>query len=621
MLERIQETAAFLKGKMHTQPETAIILGTGLGSLAGEITEKYEIRYEEIPNFPVSTVEGHSGKLIFGKLGKKDIMAMQGRFHFYEGYSMKEVTFPVRVMRELGIKTLFVSNASGGTNPDFAIGDLMIITDHINYFPEHPLRGKNIPYGPRFPDMSEAYDKELIRKADAIAAEKGIKVQHGVYIGTQGPTFETPAEYKMFHILGADAVGMSTVPEVIVANHCGIKVFGVSVITDLGVEGKIVKVSHEEVQKAADEAQPRMTEIIRELINRAYESMRTEIATLGEFGLIRHLTEGIELKNESSRYGVGDDAAVLSYPAEKEVLVTTDLLMEGVHFDLVYVPLKHLGYKSAVVNFSDIYAMNGTPKQITVSLGISKRFSIEDMEELYAGIRLACEEYDVDIVGGDTSASYTGLTISITCIGEGEKGKVVYRNGARETDLICVSGDLGAAYMGLQLLEREKAVLKGGDKDLQPDFSGKEYLLERQLKPEARRDIIQKLAEEGIQPTSMMDISDGLSSELLHICTQSKVGCRVYEEHIPIDYQTAVMAEEFNMNLSTCALNGGEDYELLFTVPIADHEKVAEMEGVKLIGHITKPELGCALITRDGQEFELKAQGWNPLKEEEAEKA
>ena len=349
--------------------------------------------------------------------------------------------------------------------------------------------------------------------------------------------------------------------------------------------------------------------------------MRTEIATLGEFGLIRHLTESIELKNESSRYGIGDDAAVLSYPAEKEVLVTTDLLMEGVHFDLVYVPLKHLGYKSAVVNFSDIYAMNGTPKQITVSLGISKRFSIEDMEELYAGIRLACEEYDVDIVGGDTSASYTGLTISITCIGEGEKGKVVYRNGARETDLICVSGDLGAAYMGLQLLEREKAVLKGGDKDLQPDFSGKEYLLERQLKPEARRDIIQKLAEEGIQPTSMMDISDGLSSELLHICTQSKVGCRVYEEHIPIDYQTAVMAEELNMNVTTCALNGGEDYELLFTVPIADHEKVAEMEGVKLIGHITKPELGCALITRDGQEFELKAQGWNPLKEEEAEKA
>ena len=346
--------------------------------------------------------------------------------------------------------------------------------------------------------------------------------------------------------------------------------------------------------------------------------MRTEIATLGEFGLIRHLTEGIELKNKSSQYGVGDDAAVLSYPADKEVLVTTDLLLEGIHFDLTYVPLKHLGYKSAVVNSSDIYAMNGTPRQITVSLGLSKRFSVEEMEELYAGIRLACEEYAVDIVGGDTSSSYTGLTISITCIGEGEKGKVVYRNGAKETDLICVSGDLGAAYMGLQLLEREKSVLKGGDKDLQPDFAGKEYLLERQLKPEARRDIIQKLAKEGIQPTSMMDVSDGLSSELLHICTQSKVGCRIYEEHIPIDYQTAVMAEEFNMNLTTCALNGGEDYELLFTVPIADHEKVSDMEGVKLIGHITKPELGCALITRDGQEFELKAQGWNPLKEESA---
>lgn len=269
MLERIQETAAFLKGKMHTSPETAIILGTGLGSLVNEITDKYEINYKDIPHFPLSTVEGHSGKLIFGKLGEKDIMAMQGRFHFYEGYSMQEVTFPVRVMRELGVRTLFVSNAAGGMNPAFSIGDLMIITDHINLFPEHPLRGKNIPYGPRFPDMSQAYDRELIRKADAIAQEKDIKVQHGVYLGTQGPTFETPAEYKMFHIMGADAVGMSTVPEVIVANHCGIKVFGVSVITDLGLEGQIVEVSHEEVQKAADEAQPRMTEIMRELINRA----------------------------------------------------------------------------------------------------------------------------------------------------------------------------------------------------------------------------------------------------------------------------------------------------------------------------------------------------------------
>ena len=269
MLERIQETASYLKSKMKTQPETAIILGTGLGSLVNEITDKYEISYESIPNFPVSTVEGHSGKLIFGKLGNKEILAMQGRFHFYEGYAMTEVTFPVRVMRELGIKTLFVSNAAGGMNPDFEIGDLMIITDHINFFPEHPLRGKNIPYGPRFPDMSEAYSKELIRKANEIATEKGIKVQHGIYIGTQGPTYETPAEYKMFRILGADAVGMSTVPEVIVANHCGIQVFGISVITDLGVEGKIVEVTHEDVQKAADAAQPLMTTIMRELINRA----------------------------------------------------------------------------------------------------------------------------------------------------------------------------------------------------------------------------------------------------------------------------------------------------------------------------------------------------------------
>ncbi len=268
MLEKIKKTADFLKERMHTQPETAIILGTGLGSLANEIREKYEIKYEEIPNFPVSTVEGHSGKLIFGKLGNKDIMAMQGRFHYYEGYSMQEVTFPVRVMKELGIKTLFVSNASGGTNPAFEIGDLMIITDHINYFPEHPLRGKNL-YGDRFPDMSEAYSKELIQKALQIAKEKGIKVQQGVYVGTQGPTFETPAEYKLFRIFGADAVGMSTVPEVIVANHCKIKVFGISVITDLGVEGKIVEVSHEEVQIAADAAQPKMTTIMRELINRA----------------------------------------------------------------------------------------------------------------------------------------------------------------------------------------------------------------------------------------------------------------------------------------------------------------------------------------------------------------
>src|SRR5574344_449185 len=269
MLERIQETASWLKARMHTNPETAIILGTGLGSLATEITERYDFNYKDIPNFPLSTVEGHSGKLIFGKLGKKDIVAMQGRFHFYEGYDMKDVTFPVRVMRELGIKTLFVSNAAGGMNPDFLIGDLMIIRDHINLFPEHPLRGKNIDYGPRFPDMGEAYDHALIAEAKQIAKEMNIRVMEGVYLGTQGPTFETPSEYKMFHILGADAVGMSTVPEVIVARHCGIGVFGISVITDLGIEGKVVEVSHEEVQKAADAAQPKMTEIMRELINRA----------------------------------------------------------------------------------------------------------------------------------------------------------------------------------------------------------------------------------------------------------------------------------------------------------------------------------------------------------------
>ena len=340
-------------------------------------------------------------------------------------------------------------------------------------------------------------------------------------------------------------------------------------------------------------------------------SNRTEIATLGEFGLSKHLTEHIELKNPSTLKGVGDDAAVMAY-GDKLTLVTTDLLLEGIHFDLMYVPLKHLGYKSAVVNFSDIYAMNGQPKQITLSLGISQRFCIEDLEEFYAGVRLACDIYGVDLVGGDTSASRTGLTISITCIGEGEPGKVVYRSGAKETDLICVSGDLGAAYMGLQLLEREKSVFKG-EKDFAPDFSGKEYLLERQLKPEARKDIIRMLAEANVLPTSMMDVSDGLSSELLHIAQESHVGCRVYEDRIPIDYQTAAMAEQFNMNLVTAALNGGEDYELLFTVPLTDHEKVEAMEGVHVIGHITKPELGCYLQGRDGGEVALRAQGWNSL--------
>ena len=338
---------------------------------------------------------------------------------------------------------------------------------------------------------------------------------------------------------------------------------------------------------------------------------RTEITTLGEFGLIDHLTKDIKLKNSETVVGVGDDAAIIDC-GNKKSLVTTDLLLEGIHFDLTYVPLKHLGYKAAVVNFSDIYAMNATPKQITVSLGISKRFSLEDIEALYEGIKLACEIYGVDLVGGDTSASMTGLTISITCIGVADEGKITRRNGAKENDLICVSGDLGAAYMGLQLLEREKTVLEGAE-GATPKFEGREYILERQLKPEARKDIVKILAEKGIVPTSMIDVSDGLSSELLHICTQSKVGCRVYEDRIPIDYQTAITAEEMNLNVVTAAMNGGEDYELLFTVPLDKHEEVSNIEGISIIGHITSDSLGCAMITRDGSEIVLRAQGWNHI--------
>lgn len=354
----------------------------------------------------------------------------------------------------------------------------------------------------------------------------------------------------------------------------------------------------------------------------------TEISKLGEFGLIDHLTKEIQIKNESTKYGVGDDCAVLHYP-NKEVLVTSDMLMEGIHFDLTYIDMQHLGYKSAMVNISDIFAMNGTPRQLIVSIALSKRFSVEDLEDFYQGLRLACDKWGVDIVGGDTTSSYTGLAISITCIGEADKDDIVYRKGAKDTDLICVSGDLGASYMGLQLLEREKSVYyqqvdeaqKKNDKraleelkHFQPDFAGKEYLLQRQLQPEARGDIIQKLRDAHIHPTAMMDISDGLSSEILHICKQSHVGCRIYEKNIPIDYQTAIMAEEFNMNVTTCAMNGGEDYELLFTVPIGDYEKVEALEGVKIIGHITNESLGTQLITRDNQEFEIRAQGWNPLK-------
>ena len=352
-----------------------------------------------------------------------------------------------------------------------------------------------------------------------------------------------------------------------------------------------------------------------------------EISQLGEFGLISHLTKDLKMKNPSTRMGVGDDCAVMRYP-DRDVLMTTDMLMEGIHFDLTYIDLKHLGYKAAMVNISDIFAMNGTPRQMVVSIALSRRFQVEDLEAFYAGLRLACDKWGVDVVGGDTTSSVTGLAISITCIGEAKAEDIVYRSGARDTDLICVSGDLGAAYMGLQLLEREKRVYfqqvneakKAGNKAaleqlayFQPDFAGKEYIIQRQIMPEARGDIIRQLREMNIHPTSMMDISDGLSSELHHICERSGCGCRVFEKNIPIDYQTALMAEEFNMNVTTCALNGGEDYELLFTVNIGDYEKVEQMEGVRLIGHITDKSLGLMLVTRDGSELEMKAQGWNPL--------
>lgn len=342
---------------------------------------------------------------------------------------------------------------------------------------------------------------------------------------------------------------------------------------------------------------------------------RTEIATLGEFGLIEHLTKDVKLTQQTTKKGIGDDAAVIDNNG-KQTLVTTDMLLEGIHFNFIYSPLKHLGYKAAVVNFSDIYAMNGIPQQITVSLGISKRFSVEDLENFYSGVKLACEVYGVDLVGGDTTSSLTGFTISVTCIGIADAEKIVYRSGAKETDLIYVSGDLGASYMGLQLLERERTVFDGkNDTDFQPDFGGKEYILERQLKPEARKDIVEALAANNIVPTSMIDISDGISSDLLHICKESNVGCHLFEERLPIDYQTALMAETFNMNVTTVALNGGEDYELLFTVPLTLHDKMSNIPGIHLVGHITKPEDGCYMITRDGAEIQLKAQGWNPIAE------
>lgn len=347
----------------------------------------------------------------------------------------------------------------------------------------------------------------------------------------------------------------------------------------------------------------------------------TQISTLGEFGLIDRLTTGLKPHNASTLRGVGDDCAVMRYSSDdndpRRLLVTTDMLMEGIHFDLTYTPLKHLGYKAAAVNFSDVYAMNGTPRQLLVSVALGRRMTVEAMDELYAGIRLACERYGVDLVGGDTTSSLTGLALSLTCLGDADEADIVYRSGAHDTDLLCVSGNLGAAYMGLQMMEREKRAFEAqrgpAEAAAQPDFSGREYVIERFLKPEPRRDIISRLREAGIRPTAMMDISDGLSSEALHICKQSHTGCRIYEERIPIDYQTAVTAEELNFNVYTAALNGGEDYELLFTVPLTDHERVSAIDDVKVIGHITRPELGTQLVTRDGQEFALKAQGWNPL--------
>ncbi len=342
---------------------------------------------------------------------------------------------------------------------------------------------------------------------------------------------------------------------------------------------------------------------------------KTEISALGEFALIDRLTQNIKHYHPTTVMGIGDDAAVIQPTASLQTLVTTDMLLEGIHFDLTYCPLKHLGYKACVVNFSDIYAMMGTPKQITLSIGVSKRFAVEDLEELYEGVRLACEHYHVDLVGGDTCASMTGLTLSITCIGEAAAEKITYRNGAKPTDLICVTGNLGAAYMGLRLLEREKKVFQGETGGFTPAFEGYEYLLERQLKPEARKDVAAALHQADMKPTAMMDISDGLSSELLHIARKSGVGIRIYENRLPIDYQTTSLAEQMNLHPITAALNGGEDYELLFTLPLALHDQISDLEDVHLIGHVTDAHLGVAMITADGSEIELQAQGWNAFKE------
>jgi thiamine-monophosphate kinase len=338
---------------------------------------------------------------------------------------------------------------------------------------------------------------------------------------------------------------------------------------------------------------------------------RTELSELGEFGLIKHLTQHIALHQESTIKGVGDDAAVLDHK-HLYTAVTTDMLVEGVHFDLTYVPLKHLGYKSVIVNLSDIYAMNARPTQIVVSIALSNRFSVEAIEELYAGMLHACKKYNVDLVGGDTTSSHSGLVISITAVGVAEKDSLVYRDGAKESNLLCVSGDLGGAYMGLQILEREKAVFKENPK-IQPDLEGKDYIIERQLKPEARKEIIEQLKKIGVQPTAMIDISDGLSSEILHLCTQSKVGVELYEEKIPIDPLTFETAGEFNLDPTLCVLSGGEDYELLFTVDIGDYEKIKNAKDISIIGHITNEAKGRLMVAKSGTVHELTAQGWNAL--------
>ena len=340
---------------------------------------------------------------------------------------------------------------------------------------------------------------------------------------------------------------------------------------------------------------------------------RTELSKLGEFGLIKHLAEHIKLGNPSSVKGIGDDAAVIQFENGKQTVVTTDMLLEGVHFDLSYCPMKHLGYKAVSVNVSDIYAMNASPKQILVSIAVSNRFSLEAIEELYAGMLLDCERHGVDLVGGDTNSSRSGLIISITAVGEADKNEIVYRSGAKPGNLLCVSGDLGSAYLGLQILEREKKIFMENPQ-IQPDMGGNDYLLERQLKPEARKDIIEQLKENGVKPTSMIDISDGLASETLRLCTESNVGCRLYENKIPIDPIAMERAQEFSMNPTVCALNGGEDYELLFTIDIKDHDKIKKCKDVIIIGHITEKGEGANLVLTGTEMLtQLTAQGWDAL--------